>query len=149
MHKYFINSAIICFQNAVYGLTGLLSVLIPGMPAGVRTQIQREKLLAREVLFDADLDNDKNKRKANNNFGKDIINKLVACVTLRIFKGIQKAYKRQKLCNFHIKDLPFAFRGICLLREPHLYLLKVIFFKIYRILPFGGKSVSALEDIFL
>ena len=81
MHKYFINSAIICFQNAVYGLTGLLSVLIPGMPAGVRTQIQREKLLAREVLFDADLDNDKNKRKANNNFGKDIMNKLVAYVT--------------------------------------------------------------------
>ena len=81
MHKYFINSAIICFQNAVYGLTGLLSVLIPDMPAGVRTQIQREKLLAREVLFDADLDNDKNKRKANNNFGKDVINKLVAYVT--------------------------------------------------------------------
>ena len=51
------------------------------MPAGVRTQIQREKLLAREVLFDADLDNDKNKRKANNNFGKDVINKLVAYVT--------------------------------------------------------------------
>ena len=51
-----------------------------------------------------------------------------------------KAYKRQKLCNFHIKDLPFAFRGICLLRERHLYLLKVIFFKIYRILPLRGKK---------
>ena len=50
---------------------------------------------------------------------------------LPIFKGNLKAYKRQKLCNFHIKDLPFAFRGIYLLRERHLYLLKVIFFKIY------------------
>ena len=62
--------------------------------------------------------------------------------TLPIFKGSLKAYKRQKLCNFHIKNLPFAFRGICLLRERHLYLLKAIFFKIYRILPLGGKNVS-------
>ena len=58
-----------------------------------------------------------------------------------------KAYKREKLCNFHIKDLPFAFRGICLLRERHLYLLKVIFFKIYRILPLRSKNVSDLEGI--
>ena len=72
-----INSAIFYFQNAVYGLTGLLSVLIPDIPAGVRTQIQREKLLAREVLFDAELDDDKNKRKANNNFGKDVMNRSV------------------------------------------------------------------------
>ena len=69
--------------------------------------------------------------------------------TLPIFKGIQKAYKRQKLCNFHNMDLPIAFRGIRLLRERHLYLQKVIFFKIYRILPIGGENVSALEGIFL
>ena len=69
--------------------------------------------------------------------------------TLPIFKGIQQAYNRQKLCHFYINDLPFAFRGICLLREWHLYLLKVIFFKIYRILPLRGKSVLDLEGIFL
>ena len=73
---------------------------------------------------------------------------VVVC-TLLIFKGSQKAYKRQKLCNFHIKDLSFAFSGICLPRKRHLYLLKVIFFKIYRVLPLGGKNVSDLEGIFL
>ena len=57
--------------------------------------------------------------------------------------------KRQKVCNFHIKDLPFAFRGICLLRERYLFLLKVFFLKIYRILPLGGKDVFALEGIFI
>ena len=55
-------------------------------------------------------------------------------------EGIQKA----KTLQFYIKDLPFAFRGICLLRERHLYLLKI-----YRILPSGGKNVPALEGIFL
>jgi len=48
----------------------LLSVLIPDIPAGVRTQIQRENLLAREVLFDAELDGDKSKKKANNNYDR-------------------------------------------------------------------------------
>ena len=49
-------------------MTGLLSVLIPDIPAGVRTQIQREKLLEREIMFDSELDGDKAKRKANNNY---------------------------------------------------------------------------------
>ena len=49
-------------------MTGLLSVLIPDIPAGVRTQIQREKLLEREIMFDSELDADKSKRKANNNY---------------------------------------------------------------------------------
>ena len=48
----------------------MLSVLIPDIPAGVRTQIQRENLLAREVLFDAELDGDKSKKKANNNYDR-------------------------------------------------------------------------------
>ena len=69
--------------------------------------------------------------------------------TLLIFKGALKAYKRKKLCNIHMKDLPFGFRGVCLLKEKHFYLLKVIFCKIYRILPPGDKNVSALEGIFL
>ena len=46
-------------------MTGLLSVLIPDIPAGVRTQIQREKLLEREIMFDAELDGAK--KKSNNN----------------------------------------------------------------------------------
>lgn len=37
------------------GLTGLFAVLIPDVPNGVKIQIQREKLLAREVLFDAEI----------------------------------------------------------------------------------------------
>ena len=49
-------------------MTGLLSVLIPDIPAGVRTQIQRERLLEREIMFDSELDGDKSKRKANNNY---------------------------------------------------------------------------------
>ena len=49
----------------MYGLTGFLSVIIPDIPAGVRTQIQREKLLAREVLFETELNEDKNQKRAN------------------------------------------------------------------------------------
>ena len=47
----------------VYGVTGLVSVLIPDVPSGVKIQIQREKLLAREVLFEAELNDEKEKRK--------------------------------------------------------------------------------------
>lgn len=54
---------VLLFQNAVYGLTGLLSVIIPDIPSGVRTQIQREKLLAREVLFETELNDERSKRK--------------------------------------------------------------------------------------
>ena len=50
-------------QNVVYGVTGLVSVLIPDVPSGVKIQIQREKLLAREVLFEAELNDEKEKRK--------------------------------------------------------------------------------------
>ncbi len=38
------------------GLTGLVAVFIPDVPDSVKIQIQREKLLAREVLFDTELD---------------------------------------------------------------------------------------------
>ena len=44
-------------------MTGLVSVLIPDVPSGVKIQIQREKLLAREVLFEAELNDEKEKRK--------------------------------------------------------------------------------------
>ena len=49
----------------MYGLTGFLSVIIPDIPSGVRTQIQREKLLAREVLFETELNEDKTQKRAN------------------------------------------------------------------------------------
>ena len=45
-------------------MTGLISVLIPDVPSGVKVQIQREKLLAREVLFEAELNDEKEKRKS-------------------------------------------------------------------------------------
>ena len=48
-------------------MTGLVSVLIPDVPSGVKTQIQREKLLAREVLFEAELNDEKQKRKDKKN----------------------------------------------------------------------------------
>lgn len=48
----------------MYGVTGLISVLIPDVPSGVKVQIQREKLLAREVLFEAELNDEKEKRKS-------------------------------------------------------------------------------------
>ena len=57
-------------QNVVYGVTGLVSVLIPDVPSGVKIQIQREKLLAREVLFEAELNDEKEKRK-----GKKVVEK--------------------------------------------------------------------------
>jgi hypothetical protein len=38
------------------GLTGLIAVIIPDTPDSVKIQIQREKLLAREVLFEAESD---------------------------------------------------------------------------------------------
>jgi len=54
---------LVMFQNVVYGVTGLVSVLIPDVPSGVKIQIQREKLLAREVLFEAELNDEKEKRR--------------------------------------------------------------------------------------
>lgn len=51
----------------VYGLTGLLSYMIPDVPSGVRTQIKREKLLAREVLFDSELNNSDDHLEINQN----------------------------------------------------------------------------------
>ena len=37
--------------------------MIPDVPSGVKTQIQREKLLAREVLFETELNDEKQKRR--------------------------------------------------------------------------------------
>ena len=54
---------VLVFQNVVYGLTGLLSSMIPDVPSPVKTQIQREKLLAREVLFESELKEDKKSTK--------------------------------------------------------------------------------------
>lgn len=48
-------SIIQMLQNLVYGLTALLGYLIPDVPSAVKTQIQREKLLQREVLFETEL----------------------------------------------------------------------------------------------
>jgi len=43
---------VLVFEHFVMGLTGIMAVLIPDVPTDVRTQIQREHLLAREILFE-------------------------------------------------------------------------------------------------
>jgi hypothetical protein len=50
------------------GLTGLIAVIIPDTPDSVKIQIQREKLLAREVLFEAELDGKDKYRKISRIF---------------------------------------------------------------------------------
>lgn len=49
---------VLVFEHFVLGLTGLLAVLVPDMPTTVKRQIQRENLLARELLFDSQARNE-------------------------------------------------------------------------------------------
>ena len=46
------------FQNTIMGLTGLFAVLVPDVPFSVKTQILRENLLAREAIYETDINND-------------------------------------------------------------------------------------------
>ena len=39
------------FEHVVFGLTGLLAIMIPEVPKDVKVQIHRERLLEREILF--------------------------------------------------------------------------------------------------
>lgn len=39
-------------QHVVLGITGLVAVLIPDIPSNVKVQIRRERLVAREILFE-------------------------------------------------------------------------------------------------
>jgi hypothetical protein len=70
------------------GLTGLIAVIIPDTPDSVKIQIQREKLLAREVLFEAESDG---KDKIQKFFEiSRIIFKKKSNFFLQIFFGITK-----------------------------------------------------------
>lgn len=40
------------FQHIVFALTGIMAYAIPDVPSEVRTQIQRERLLAKEAKFE-------------------------------------------------------------------------------------------------
>lgn len=40
------------FQHTVFALTGIMAYVIPDVPREVKTQIQREKLLAKEEKYD-------------------------------------------------------------------------------------------------
>ena len=48
------------------GLTGLFASLVPDVPNSVKVQVQRENLLAREVLFDSDIKTTSEKRGKTN-----------------------------------------------------------------------------------
>ncbi len=52
------------------GLTGLVAVFIPDVPESVKIQVQREKLLAREVLFDTELEEGGAKTNVEKRIGK-------------------------------------------------------------------------------
>lgn len=39
------------FQHIVFSITGIVQFIIPEIPAEVRTQIQREQLLAKEAKY--------------------------------------------------------------------------------------------------
>jgi hypothetical protein len=43
---------LLLFQHIVFALTGIMAYAIPDVPAEVRTQIQRERLLAKEAKFE-------------------------------------------------------------------------------------------------
>ncbi|XP_059479818.1 anoctamin-4-like [Neocloeon triangulifer] len=44
---------VVVFEHIVFALTGIMAYAIPDVPAEVRTQIQRERLLAKEAKFDS------------------------------------------------------------------------------------------------
>lgn len=54
---------VLVFEHLVFGLTGLIAVMIPDVPNNVKVQIQRENLLAREILFENQHQEQKNNRK--------------------------------------------------------------------------------------
>jgi anoctamin-4 len=43
---------LLLFQHIVFALTGIMAYAIPDIPAEVRTQIQREKLLEKEAKYE-------------------------------------------------------------------------------------------------
>ena len=47
------------FQTTILGITGLFAVLVPDVPFSVKTQILRENLLAREAIYETDINDDK------------------------------------------------------------------------------------------
>lgn len=45
------NYSFLGFQHIVFSITGIVQFIIPEIPAEVRTQIQREQLLAKEAKY--------------------------------------------------------------------------------------------------
>ncbi|KAJ8707661.1 hypothetical protein PYW07_011338 [Mythimna separata] len=43
---------VVVFEHIVFGLTGLMTLFIPEMPSELKTQIERENLLAKEALYE-------------------------------------------------------------------------------------------------
>ncbi|XP_025830973.1 anoctamin-4-like [Agrilus planipennis] len=49
---------VVIFEHIVFALTGIMQYVIPGIPSELKTQIQRERLLAKEAKFEHGLKKD-------------------------------------------------------------------------------------------
>jgi anoctamin-4 len=61
---------VVVFEHIVFGLTGLMQYVIPGIPSELRTQRQREMLLAKEAKYEHGL------KKGNEPEFEQLINKI-------------------------------------------------------------------------
>lgn len=61
---------VVIFEHIVFVLTGIMQFIIPNVPSEVRTQIQREQLLAKEAKYQHGL------KKARDNDYEDLIQAL-------------------------------------------------------------------------
>ena len=59
------------FQHCVLGVSGLIAVTIPDTPTGIKVQIQRERLLEREILFESPSDKAKYAKENDRLLGAD------------------------------------------------------------------------------
>ena len=70
--KHIYNNMIFS-QHIVFGLTGLVALYIPDVPSRVNTQIQRENQLDREAFFEMEIQQAKEKKKAQDKVQVNII----------------------------------------------------------------------------
>ncbi|KAJ3652368.1 hypothetical protein Zmor_018341 [Zophobas morio] len=61
---------VVIFEHIVFALTGIMQYVIPGVPSELKTQIQRETLLAKEAKYEHGL------KKSDNDMYEDLMNNL-------------------------------------------------------------------------
>ncbi|GAB6023958.1 hypothetical protein CHUAL_008688 [Chamberlinius hualienensis] len=62
---------VVVYEHIVFTITGIVTYLIPDVPSDVKAKLEKEKLLAREALYEAELEKirqEKVKRKLNADF---------------------------------------------------------------------------------